>query len=76
MPCVYDDIPGSWGQQSLGWPSIADPNEEVRKLVIRTGIVPYGSYVTVGGRLRLETEEHVEKVRTALRALGLAAEAS
>lgn len=66
MPCVYDDVPGSWGQQSKGWPQIHDPEDKARMLVIKTDLVPYGSYVTVGGYLRLETQEYVEKVKKAL----------
>ena len=68
MPCVYDDIPGSWGDQSKGWPQIKDPDEAARKLVISRGLVPYGSYVTVGDYLRLETQEYVDRVRAALAA--------
>lgn len=66
MPCVYDDVPGSWGTQSNGWPAIHDPNDDARRLVIRDGLVPYGSYVTVGEYLRLETPEQVKTVRAAL----------
>lgn len=68
MPCVYDDVPGSWATQSEGWPSIDDPGEVARMLVIKNKLVPYGSYVTVDGRLRLETPEYVERVRAALEA--------
>lgn len=66
MPCVYDDVPGSWRQQSDGWPSIADPDEKVRHLVIKKDLVPYGSYVTVDGCLRLETQDYVKLVSKAL----------
>jgi hypothetical protein len=68
MPLAYDDIPGSWGVYSANWPSIHDPNGEARALGIKTGIVPYGAYVTVGDQLRLETPEYVAKVRSALHA--------
>lgn len=66
MPCVYDDIPGSWGDQSKGWPSIVDPDGIARRMVIEQKLVPYGSYVTVGAQLRLETHEYVDKVRKAM----------
>lgn len=66
MPCVYDDVPGSWGSQSEGWPHIEDADGSVRRLVIREKLVPYGSYVTVGNHLRLETNDYVERVRIAM----------
>ena len=66
MPCVYDDVPGSWGSQSTSWPYIDDADGSARRLVIREKLVPYGSYVTVGNQLRLETKEYVERVRIAM----------
>src|SRR5690606_6178902 len=66
MPCVYDDVPGSWARQSEGWPEIHDPDQKARMLVIQNKLVPYGSYVTVGVSLRLEKQEYVEKVLAAL----------
>ena len=66
MPLVYDDVPGSWGKQSEGWPAIHDPDGTTRGLVIQNKLVPYGSYVTVDDELRLETSEYVAKVRAAL----------
>lgn len=66
MPCVYDDVPGSWGSQSAAWPCINDPDGEARRLVITGKLVPYGSYVTVGAQLRLETPEYVRIVREAM----------
>ena len=66
MPLVYDDVPGSWGKQSEGWPAIHDPDGTARGLVIQNKLVPYGSYVTGDDELRLETSEYVAKVRAAL----------
>lgn len=73
MPLVYDDVPGSWGRMSEGWPFIHDPDSEARKLVIQNKLVPYGSYATVGEYLRLETQEYVERVRAAMSEPTLAA---
>lgn len=47
------DTPGSWGTASNGWPEFHDPNEEIRMRVIRENLIPYGSYVTVGDKLRV-----------------------
>jgi hypothetical protein len=66
MPLAYDDIPGSWGVYSKNWPYIHDPKGEVRRLVVTGNIIPYGSYVTVGDHLRLETQEYVDIVQAAI----------
>lgn len=71
MPLTYDDVPGSWGRMSQDWPRIVfdtqAEHDEARRLVIRDHLVPYGSYVTCGLELRLETEEYVQIVRDALK---------
>lgn len=67
MPLLYDDIPGSWGTYSESWPSLHDPDGKVRRLVIKNGLVPYGSYVTVGDELRLETYAYINVVNAALK---------
>ena len=55
------DYDGSWGDASVGWPSISfQTEEEARRAYVtawREAKVPYGSYVLVGHVLRLETEE-------------------
>lgn len=70
MPCVYDEVAGSWDKQSEGWPGIAFATEEehslARQLIVRDGLVPYGSYVTVGATLRLETSEYINVVQDAI----------
>lgn len=71
MPLAYDDIPGSWGRQSEGWPAIefaTDTEQTIaRSLVITNNLVPYGSYVTVGKTLRVETEAYKQIVLDALK---------
>lgn len=47
MPLAYDDVPGSWGPQSEGWPET--PYTPAKMLLCtKAEIVPYGSYVVVG----------------------------
>lgn len=62
MPLAYDDIPGSWAIYSKDWIAIHDPTGDIRQLVIKANLVPYGSYVTVGEVLRVETIEQAERV--------------
>jgi hypothetical protein len=51
MPLAYDDIPGSWGQMSEGWPET--PYTPAKWLLCtKADIVPYGSYVVVGAKQR------------------------
>lgn len=56
MPLLYDDIPGSWGKQSESWPEV---NYTMGKWLLCTKalVVPYGSYVKVGDKIRIETKE-------------------
>ena len=64
MPCTYDDIPGSWGTQSEGWP---ETPYTIGKwlLCTKAKVVPYGSYVKMtpnypsdeGAVIRVENEE-------------------
>jgi len=55
------DYDGSWGDASVGWPSIEFETVEAAKeayiVAWRDVKVPYGCYVLVGRVLRLETEE-------------------
>jgi hypothetical protein len=47
VPLQYDDVPGSWGTQSEGWPST--PYSMGKWLLCtKAKIVPYGSFVVVG----------------------------
>lgn len=68
MPLVYDDIPGSWGTQSEGWP---ETPFSMGKWLLCTqiGVVPYGSYVRVQLRgpdvIRVETDELKRKLEDA-----------
>ncbi len=49
MPLEYDDIPGSWGTQSEGWPST--PYTMGKWLLCtKAAIVPYGSFVVAGSK--------------------------
>lgn len=49
MPLAYDDVPGSWGHQSEGWPETPwTPGKLL--LCTKAEIVPYGSYVIVGAK--------------------------
>lgn len=66
MPLKYDDVPGSWRRQSDGWPAIYDPDGKARALAIEHGLVPYGSYVSVGQYLRVENLEYFNRVVDAL----------
>lgn len=77
MPLTYDDIPGSWGTMSEAWPSTP---HTLGKLLLCTKahVVPYGSYVVVGGEqisggrydysnavIRVETEALLKKLEEA-----------
>jgi hypothetical protein len=48
MPLVYDDVPGSWGPQSEGWPEVPWTPAAWKRAVAE---LPYGSYVVVGTRI-------------------------
>lgn len=64
MPLVYDDVPGSWGPQSKGWPET--PYTMGKWLLCtQANVVPYGRYVHVGGVIRVETEELKRKLDAA-----------
>ena len=54
MPLQYDDVPGSWGTMSQGWPET--PYSMGKWLLCtKAHVVPYGSYVKVGDVIRVET---------------------
>lgn len=61
MPLVYDDVPGSWGTQSNGWP---ETPYSVGKwlLCTKAQVVPYGSYVVVGSKMVNGREDCTEAV--------------
>lgn len=65
------DYDGSWGDASVGWPSISFLTEEdARQASIaawRDAKVPYGSSVLVDKELRLETEELKDRVQAVLK---------
>ena len=68
---TYDDVPGSWGVYSKGWPSlvcISEEDAERASIACTKGkVVPYGSYVKVGNQLRVETPQLLEELITYLR---------
>jgi hypothetical protein len=69
MPLTYDDIPGSWGTQSEGWP---ETPYTIGKwlLCTKAHVVPYGSYVTIAPNypdykdavIRIENENLKQKL--------------
>lgn len=82
MPLAYDDVPGSWGRMSEGWPQWDAPNEQqyhiAHLLCGRGGIVPYGSYVCMqpgyprsfaGAHIRCETQAQCDKLAEVMRLL-------
>ena len=67
MPLEYDDIPGSWGEYSKGWPSTSDHAYEKCVFANKSKLIPYGSYVLMesGSKqpyLRVENTELLEKL--------------
>lgn len=64
MPLTYDDVPGSWGVYSEGWPSISFSTEDKANRAFiactKAKVVPYGSYVMMDNSIRLETKKHKE----------------
>ena len=66
MPLTYDDIPGSWGAYSRGWPSLtfrtADDARRAFIACTKTDLVPYGSYVLCDLELRFEVNEYRERI--------------
>lgn len=66
MPLQYDDIPGSWGTYSEGWPTYHAKNEAwARRAFVactKEHLVPYGSYVLMDLDLRVETQEYLAKL--------------
>jgi hypothetical protein len=67
MPLVYDDIPGSWGTYSEGWPSTSEWAVSKWVFANKSKIIPYGSYVlmessTANPYLRVETQELLDKL--------------
>jgi len=78
MPCVYDDVPGSWGEQSKGWPST--PYTMGKWLLCtKANVVPYGSYVVIqphypkndGAYIRVETSEMLAKLEAVYKGMFL-----
>ncbi len=59
MPLSCDCYPGCWGVHSQDWPEIWEPRTmsqgEFYRLVHK--LVPYGSYVMMHGRVRVETAD-------------------
>lgn len=49
MPLEYDNVDGSWGSQSEGWPSTPYTAGKLL-LCTKAHVVPYGSYVVVGAK--------------------------
>lgn len=66
MPLEYDDIPGSWGAGSKGWPAFRCNDEAHAKRAFvactKEYVVPYGSYVMVDLDIRVETPELLAKL--------------
>lgn len=62
MPLNCDCYPGCWGDHSEGWSEIADPQDKFRIRAVKS--LPYGTYVTVKGKLRVETQELLERIRS------------
>lgn len=72
MPLIYDDIPGSWGPASEGWP---ETPYTIGKwlLCTKAHLVPYGSYVAVSpnypsyedAMIRIENEHLKQKLEEA-----------
>lgn len=52
---AYDED-GSWGRMSEGWPE-TDYNTAKWLLCTKAEVVPYGSYVVVGGKIRVASEQ-------------------
>ena len=61
MPLNCDCYGGCWGDHSEDWPSTPDESESMRKLAVLT--LPYGTYVTVDGYLRVETQELLNQLK-------------
>lgn len=70
MPLTYDEIDGSWGHLSEGWPYLRfDTEGQARRAFIACSkgrAVPYGSYVLVDLDLRVETQAQLENLRSYL----------
>lgn len=63
MPLSCDCYAGCWRAHSEAWPKVKTSGAyNNRGLMLLIG-APYGSYVTLSGEIRLETEELAEKVR-------------
>ena len=66
MPLQYDDIPGSWGQASKGWPRYTALNSDWAERAFiacsKEYVVPYGSYVAVGLDIRVENLDYLAKL--------------
>lgn len=70
MPLVYDDEPGSWAGMSEGWPTIYcldyEDGKRYHAMCVKLNF-PYGSYVLVGDKMRLETYELKNELQEAMR---------
>lgn len=67
MPLTYDDIPGSWGVYSQGWPSTYEHAHAKYVFANKSHVIPYGSYVLMDSDtdrpyLRVETTELLGKL--------------
>lgn len=60
MPLEYDDIPGSWGDNSKSWSEIKENAYDKYVFANQTGCLTYGTYVLIGETLRVETQELAE----------------
>lgn len=65
------DYDGSWGDASAKWPYLAFKTEDEANHAYyvgwKYGKVPYGSYVLVGKRLRLEETKYLGDVMNAVK---------
>ena len=72
MPLAYDEIPGSWGIYSKGWPEVHYEKyfqDIIQAFVVKGNRIPYGSYVFMtyphqsDFYVRLETHEQAKLVQ-------------
>lgn len=70
MPLTYDDVPGSWGVYSQGWPSTFEHAHAKWVFANKSNkLIPYGSYVLMDSdkerpHLRVESQELLDKLNT------------
>jgi len=76
MPLAQNDIEGSWGKLSIGWPETPYTIEKWL-LCTKAEVVPYGSYVAMqpnypshdGAVIRVETQELLQKLERAYKGM-------